>query len=294
MLTKFLAGYSCLCLFVAWEWKFAPVKLIPIRVIMDRTVLGSCLLCFIGFAAFNCYHAYFPSFLQVAHSLSIREAGYIANIFSITSCVLGILVAWVIRQTGRYKRLALYALPLRVLGTLAIIPAVRDPRGTNTRALVLCQCCNALAGAVHVICNTAAVNAAVVHSDLAIVLAVLMLFSSVGSSVGTAVAGAVWTSSMPKLLHEFLPDGQKHLAEELYGSLKRQLERPRGDPVREAVVRAYCVTETRLCVIAAASLPFLVVCLMMWRDLPVRDEDEGGAAVGRDKWKGDGTVEHHD
>lgn len=208
--------------------------------------------------------------------------------------MLGILVAWVIRQTGRYKRLALYALPLRVLGTLAIIPAVRDPRGTNTRALVLCQCCNALAGAVHVICNTAAVNAAVVHSDLAIVLAVLMLFSSVGSSVGTAVAGAVWTSSMPKLLHEFLPDGQKHLAEELYGSLKRQLERPRGDPVREAVVRAYCVTETRLCVIAAASLPFLVVCLMMWRDLPVRDEDEGGAAAGRDKWKGDGTVEHHD
>lgn len=53
MLTKFLAGYSCLCLFVAWEWKFAPVKLIPIRVIMDRTVLGSCLLCFIGFAAFK-------------------------------------------------------------------------------------------------------------------------------------------------------------------------------------------------------------------------------------------------
>ncbi|EKG13083.1 hypothetical protein MPH_09759 [Macrophomina phaseolina MS6] len=53
MLTKFLTGYSALCLFAAWEWKFARVKLIPYRVIMDRTVLGSCLLCFIAFAAFK-------------------------------------------------------------------------------------------------------------------------------------------------------------------------------------------------------------------------------------------------
>ncbi|EOD50332.1 putative siderophore iron transporter mirb protein [Neofusicoccum parvum UCRNP2] len=125
MISKFIAGYSCLCLFVAWEWKFAPVKLIPYRVIMDRTVLGSCLLCFVSFAAFSCYNAYFPAYLQVVHELTIRTAGYIANIFSITSCILGIAFAYIIRQTGRYKQLALLALPLRALGTLALIPAAR-------------------------------------------------------------------------------------------------------------------------------------------------------------------------
>ncbi|KAF9635483.1 putative siderophore iron transporter mirb protein [Lasiodiplodia theobromae] len=245
-LSKFLAGYTSLCLFGIWEWKYAPVHLIPYRVVFgDRTVLGSCLLCFISFAAFNSYHAYFPSYLQVARYLSIREAGYIANIFSLTSCLLGVVFAYL---------------------------------------------ANAVAGAVLIVANQTAVNAAVAHADLAIVLAVLLLFSSVGASVGTAVAGAIWTASMPGLIRDFLPDGKKDLAEELYGSLKKQLEWAPGTDVRDAVVKAYCVTQVRLCIVAAASVPFVVAFVMMWRDLPVRDEDEGG----KDKWKGEGPVEHGD
>lgn len=290
-LSKFLAGYTSLCLFGIWEWKYALVRLIPYRVVFgDRTVLGSCLLCFISFAAFNSYHAYFPSYLQVARYLSIREAGYVANIFSLTSCLLGVVFAYVIRQTGRYKRLGLWALPLRSVGALALIPAVRDPRATSAADVVACQLANAVAGAVLIVANQTAVNAAVAHADLAIVLAVLLLFSSVGASVGTAVAGAIWTASMPGLLRDFLPDGKKDLAEELYGSLRKQLEWAPGTDVRDAVVKAYCVTQVRLCVVAAASVPFVVAFVMMWRDLPVRDEDEGG----RDKWKGEGPVEHGD
>ncbi|KAK0664934.1 Siderophore iron transporter mirB [Lasiodiplodia hormozganensis] len=291
-LSKFLAGYTSLCLFGIWEWKYAPVHLIPYRVVFgDRTVLGSCLLCFISFAAFNSYHAYFPSYLQVARYLSIREAGYIANIFSLTSCLLGVVFAYVIRQTGRYKRLGLWALPLRSVGALALIPAVRDARTTSSAAdVVACQLANAVAGAVLIVANQTAVNAAVAHADLAIVLAVLLLFSSVGASVGTAIAGAIWTASMPGLIRDFLPEGKKDLAEELYGSLKKQLEWAPGTDVRDAVVKAYCVTQVRLCIVAAASVPFVVAFVMMWRDLPVRDEDEGG----KDKWKGEGPVEHGD
>ncbi|OJD40819.1 siderophore iron transporter mirb [Diplodia corticola] len=290
-LSKFLAGYASLCLFGVWEWKYAPVRLIPYRVVFrDRTVLGSCLLCFGSFATFNAYHAYFPSYLQVARYLSIREAGYVANIFSLTSCLLGIAFAYIIRQTGQYKRLALWALPLRGLAAVALVPSVRDPHATSATDVIACQLANAVAGAVLVVANQTAVNAAVAHSDIAMVLAVLLLFSSVGGSVGTAVAGAVWTASMPGLLRDFLPPGKKHLAEELYGSLKKQLEWEPGTDVRDAVVRAYCVTQARLCVVAAASLPFVVVFVMMWRELPVKDEEEDG----KDKRKGEGPVEHGD
>ncbi|KKY25845.1 putative siderophore iron transporter mirb [Diplodia seriata] len=290
-LSKFLAGYTSLCLFGVWEWKYASTRLIPYRVVFgDRTVLGSCLLCFGSFAAFNAYHAYFPSYLQAARFLSIREAGYVANIFSLTACLLGIAFAYVIRQTGRYKRLALWALPLRGLAALAVIPAVRNPHAASAADVIVCQLANAVAGAVLVVANQTAVNAAVAHSDLAIVLAVLLLFSSVGGSVGTAIAGAIWTASMPGLLRDFLPDGKKHLAEELYGSLKKQLEWPPGTDVRHAVVKAYCVTQARLCIVAAASMPFIVVFVMMWRELPVKDEEEGA----KDKWKGEGPVEHRD
>ncbi|KAL1652052.1 hypothetical protein SLS58_000176 [Diplodia intermedia] len=290
-LIKFLAGYTSLCLFGVWEWKYASTRLIPYRVVFgDRTVLGSCLLCFGSFAAFNAYHAYFPSYLQAARFLSIREAGYVANIFSLTACLLGIAFAYVIRQTGRYKRLALWALPLRGLAALALIPAVRNPHATSAAEVIVCQLANAVAGAVLIVANQTAVNAAVAHSDLAIVLAVLLLFSSIGGSVGTTIAGAIWTASMPGLLRDFLPEGKKHLAEELYGSLKKQLEWAPGTDVRDAVVKAYCVTQARLCIVAAASMPFIVVFVMMWRELPVKDEEEGA----KDKWKGEGPVEHGD
>ncbi|KAL1622253.1 hypothetical protein SLS56_008825 [Neofusicoccum ribis] len=296
ILSKFIAGYSCLCLFVAWEWKFAPVKLIPYRVIMDRTVLGSCLLCFVSFAAFNCYNAYFPAYLQVVHALTIRTSGYIANIFSITSCILGIAFAYIIRQTGRYKRLALLALPLRALGTLALIPVVQPHHSTT--AVVGCQLANAVAGAALVVANQTAVNAAVArrHGELATVLAVQLLFSSTGAAVGTAAAGAVWAAAMPGLLRAFLPPARRPLADALYGSLRRQLEWPVGSDVRRAVVRAYCVTQARLCVVAALALPFVVGFVMMWRDLPVVDEEEEEeeGERGRGRWKGDGPVEHHD
>lgn len=52
-LSKPLAGYSCLCLFLAWETKFAPVQLVPYRILADRTVLSCCILSFTSFACFK-------------------------------------------------------------------------------------------------------------------------------------------------------------------------------------------------------------------------------------------------
>ncbi|EOD50855.1 putative siderophore iron transporter mirb protein [Neofusicoccum parvum UCRNP2] len=280
MISQCIAGLSSLLLFGAWEARYAPVPLIPYRVIMNRTVAGSCLLCFGCFVANGCYHTYFPSFLQVVHRLSIRDAGYIANISSITACLCGVSIAWLIRQTGRFKPFGLLAQPIRALGLLCMIPAVARGPSVSTAVLVGCQFGIAISGSMLVAANNTAVNAAVAKKDIAIVIAVLLLFSSVGNSVGTAVGGVVWANSMPRLLREYLPDGKKHLALAIYGSLKKQLAFPDGSEERAAIVKAYCVTETRLCVYAALSVPFVIACVLMWRDVPVRDEMDGRAAEG--------------
>lgn len=244
--------------------------------IRNRTVLGSCLVCFGCFVASGCYHTYFPSFLQVVHGLSIRSAGYIANMSSITACLCGVSIAWLIRQTGRFRPFGLLAQPIRAAGLLGLVPAVaRGPGASTAAALVACQFAIAIAGSVLVAANNTAVNATVAREDVAVVIAVLLLFSSIGSSVGTAVGGVVWSGSMPRLLREYLPPGKKHLALAIYGSLERQLEFPEGSEERDAIVKAYCVTETRLCVYAAVSVPFVLGCVLMWRDVPVRDEMDG-------------------
>lgn len=272
MLAQCLTGTAILLLFGLWESKHAPVPLIPYRVVANRTVAGSCLLCFACFVANGAYHTYLPSFLQVVHRLGIRDAGYVANLSSITACVCGVSVAWGIRHFRCFKPFGLLAQPVRALGLLCLIPAVAGGPDTPTAALVAAQLGIAVAGSVLVAANNAAVNATVAREDVAIVIAVCLLFSSVGHSVGTALGGAVWSASLPRLLRAYLPDGKKHLALAIYGSLKKQLEYPDGSEERAAIVRAYCETEARLCVYAAVSVPFVVACVLMWRDVPVRDE----------------------
>lgn len=272
MLTQCLTGTAILLLFSLWESKHAPVPLIPYRVVANRTVAGSCLLCFACFVANGAYHTYLPSFLQVVHRLGIRDAGYVANLSSITACVCGVSVAWGIRHFRRFKPFGLLAQPVRALGLLCLIPAVAGGPDTPTGALMAAQLGVAVAGSVLVAANNAAVNATVAREDVAIVIAVCLLFSSVGHSVGTALGGAVWSASLPRLLRAYLPDGKKHLALAIYGSLEKQLEYPDGSEERAAIVRAYCETEARLCVYAAVSVPFVVACVLMWRDVPVRDE----------------------
>lgn len=191
---------------------------------------------------------------------------------SITTCLCGVSVAWLIRTTRRFKVWGVLAQPVRAAGLLGLVPVVARGAEAQTRALVAAQFAVAVAGSMLVAANNTAVNAAVARDDVAVTIAVMLLCSSVGNSVGTAVAGVVWAADMPRLLHEYLPPGKKHLALEIYGSLRKQLEFADGSPERAAIVRAYSVTETRLCWYAALSVPVVCACVLVWRNLPVGDE----------------------
>lgn len=48
-------------------------------------------------------------------------------------------------------------------------------------------------------------QASVPHQDLALVCALLLLWSSVGGAIGEAVAGQYWGSHMPENLRKYLP-----------------------------------------------------------------------------------------
>ncbi|KAK8168814.1 MFS general substrate transporter [Phyllosticta citrichinensis] len=271
LISRIVAGCACFGLFVIWEWRYTPSKLIPYNVVMDRTILASCLLCACVFWCYSCYHTYMSSFLQVVHNLSIRDAGYISNIFSITSCIFGIFVAWAISATGRYKWLGFVGLPLLLLGTTLMVSASQPNQ--KLAFLVTCQVLNALAGSTFNITNQMAVMAASSHSHLAVVLALLLLFASIGDSIGTATAGAIWNSSMPDLLERFLPVGSKKDAGAIFGSLKKQLSYAWGSPERTAIIKAYCNTQSRLCFVSACVLPMMIFFVCMWRNLPLREEE---------------------
>ncbi|KAI1491972.1 hypothetical protein F5X96DRAFT_438154 [Biscogniauxia mediterranea] len=82
-------GFLLLAAFPIWEKYYAPVQFFPFKFLMDRTILGSCLLyCFTSLSIY-CWDAYYSSYLQVVHDLTITTSGYVLNALRLTADFLG-------------------------------------------------------------------------------------------------------------------------------------------------------------------------------------------------------------
>ena len=51
------------------------------------------------------------------------------------------------------------------------------------------------------------------------------------------VAGAIWTNTMPDKLAKYLPFLTEEQRAKLYGSIVEAAANPRGDPIREGVIK---------------------------------------------------------
>ncbi|CZT09225.1 related to MFS siderophore iron transporter [Rhynchosporium agropyri] len=267
ILTMISLGIILLLIFVIYERFYAPHPFIPYALLLNRTVLGGCLLCSSRFIAFFCYDGYYTSYLQVVNGLSISQAGYINNIFSIVATLIGLVVGYLIRVTGRFKWVAWIAVPLELVGGLTMA-YFRRPYQTIIY-VVLAQIFIAVAGGAIVICEQMAVMAVVSRDQLPSALALLSLFASVGGALGSAVSGAIWTNTLPRALRLYLPDYAKPDAERIYEDLALQLSYERGSEVRDAIIAAYGMAQLRMCVAATAVLAWGFVWVGMWRDVRV-------------------------
>ncbi|KAH7413399.1 major facilitator superfamily domain-containing protein [Cadophora sp. MPI-SDFR-AT-0126] len=269
-----ILGLVLLAIFGVWERFFATLPFIPYRLLLDRTVIGACLLCASRFIAYYCYDGYYTSYLQVVNGLSISEAGYINNIFSVVGVLIALVVSALIRVTGRFKWIAWIAVPLELVGgaTMAYFRQPYQP----VIYVVMAQVFIALAGGAIVMCEQMALMAVVEHKQVAAVLALLSLFASVGGALGSAVSGAIWTNTLPGALLERLPDYAKGNATAIYEDLALQLSYPRGSEVRDAIIGAYGVAQMRMCIAATFVLMWGFVWVGLWKDVRVNQKQNRG------------------
>ncbi|PVH80947.1 MFS general substrate transporter [Cadophora sp. DSE1049] len=267
-------GLILLAVFGVWERFFASKPFIPYRLLLDRTVIGGCLLCASRFIAYYCYDGYYTSYLQVVNGLSISEAGYINNIFSVVGTLIALVVGALIRITGRFKWIAWIAVPLELVGG-ATMAYFRQPYQPVVY-VVMAQIFIATAGGAIVMCEQMAVMAVVEHKQVAAILALLSLFASVGGALGSAVSGAIWTNTLPGALLERLPDYAKGNATAIYEDLALQLSYPRGSEVRDAIIGAYGVAQMRMCIAATFVLMWGFVWVGLWRDVRVDQKQNRG------------------
>ena len=111
-------------------------------------------------------------------------------------------------------------------------------RGTNSSdaELVMTQVLQGLGGGFAAVCSGVGAQASVPHADVAMVIALVLLWTEIGAGVGGSLAGAIWAGTMPGKLAEYLPDVSQEDRDVLFGNITAIRERPMGDPVRVGVI----------------------------------------------------------
>jgi MFS family permease len=261
-------GILLMIVFAIWERFLAPVTFIPYSLLLDRTVFGACILSTALFLSYFCWNSYFSSFLQVVVDLSVADASYVVQAYTVGTCLSSIAVGLVIRYTGRYKPACLYfGIPLSILG-LGLMIKFRQP-GVNVGYVVMCQIFMAFAAGTVIICDEIAIMAAASHQHIAIVLAVLGVFSNIGGAIGLTIAAAIWQGVFPNKLAEYLPASELPNLPLIYEDITTQLSYPMGSPTRLAIQHAYGDAQKMLLIAGTAVWTLGLVAVFIWRDIKV-------------------------
>ncbi|PMD26044.1 MFS general substrate transporter [Hyaloscypha hepaticicola] len=268
IIAMLVIGILCLMTFVFYEKFLAKRSFIPFYLLKTPSVIGACLLAMFLFISFYTWDATFYNYLQAVHDLSVTNTGYVVNIYSIGSCFWSVILAVIIRTLGRFKWLAMSMLCLEILGVGLMIHFRQPSQGLGY--VIMCQIFIAFGGGSLIICEEMAVMAAAPHENVASMLALIGLFSSVGGAIGQAISAAIYTNKFPLALDIALP-GNATLNAQLYGSLTTQLLYPIGSPERTAVIYAYGEAQWYLTIAATV---FLVPCFIfigVWKDFKVKE-----------------------
>lgn len=125
-------------------------------------------------------------------------------------------------------------LTIRLFGVALMIHS-RSTDASSTE-LVWTQILQGMGGGFAAICSGVGAQAAVPHADLAMVIALVLLWTEIGGGVGGSVAGAIWSGMMPGKLRDYLPALSQDERDELFGNITAVRARPMDDPVRQGVV----------------------------------------------------------
>lgn len=264
-----VAGFILLIAFPIWERFFAPVTFIPYKLLLDRTVfLAGVMFIFVYFNS-AVWGSYFGSMLQVVWNLNVTTASYVQSIYRVVSCFWCLAaVGPAIRITGRFKWIAVFfALPIDMLA-LGLMIHFRQP-GTSVGYIVMTQIFTAVAGGTIVIAGELAMMAPSDHQHMAVIIAVLNLFCSIGSAIGSTVSAAIWTGTFYNNLVKNVPASVN--VADIYASLPNQLSHEWGSPERTGIAQSYADSQRLMLITSICMLSCALIAAAFWRDINVKN-----------------------
>lgn len=269
-------GAVLIAVFIVWERYFAPVKFIPVSLLADRTVFFGGLMFTFIFANSAIWGLYFTSMLLVVWDTGITQATYISNIYRTGSCFSALVLGYLIRRTKRFKWVAAYfAIPLMMLG-VGLMIHFRQP-SQDIGYVVMTQIFTAFAGGPIVIAGEMAMMAPSDHQHVAVIIAILDLFGSVGTAIGSTVSSAIWTGTFKDALTRHLPENAP--VDRIYASLYTQLAYKPGTAIRDGIALAYGDSQRYMLITSVCLVAGGLICVGFWRDIRLTEKQVKGRVI---------------
>lgn len=213
-------------------------------------------------AFYSSVQPYFYSYLQVVQDQSVVTAGRVTQTFSFTATVSAIAVSFLIKYTGRYRPFVTGGCVVYVIGLLLMLCNYKG--GSSTFLILAIQTIVGGGGGLLNVPVQLGVQASASHQEVAAATAMFLTALEMGGAVGSAASGAIWTSSIPKKLREYLPPESQKDAEAIFGKLTKALSYPMGSPTRIAINRAYEETMRKVLIYAVCvTIPLIPLSLLM-------------------------------
>lgn len=269
IIAMIIIGFGMMVLFCFHEYYWAPQPWLPWHFLTDRSMVGTCALNMVYQISYYTWNLYFQSFLQVVFNLTIAEAGYINNTFSVVSGVLLFIVGYAIRRTGLYRWLFYIAVPLYTF-TLGLMIHFRQPNG-NIGYIIMCEIFISIGGAVFILVCQLSVLSAVDHQHTSSAMSLLYVSGAFGGAIGPAISGAIWTNVFPTALARYLPASAQDQVAVIAASLTTQLSYPVGSEERLAIQLAYGYGHTRMLAAGVAFSSLMLIFMFMIKNTNVKD-----------------------
>jgi MFS family permease len=196
VLTALPLSLVCLLLFIYVEDKVAPEPIIPVRLLLRRTVWAACFTNVFSTMAVFIVFFYVPFYLQVnGHSATQAGLRLIPQAFAISSGSIGAGLA--MRKTGRYYLMNCITMAIFITGAALICTLSFSSKTWQTYAYLIPGGFG-YGGMLTV--TLVALIAAVDHQDQAVITSASYAFRSTGSTVGITIGSAVFQNWLNRSL----------------------------------------------------------------------------------------------
>lgn len=252
-----LLSLVLLAIFVYIEDKVAEEPVIPVRLLLDRTVAAACLTNWFTTMGYFGFLFYAPMYFE-ARGLSTSAAGARLIPSSLGSSIGSLSTGFIMKATGKYHALSAASLSTLVAG-MSLLLAFLDESLPAWEPFIIFFLNGVGYGGMLTITLLALISA-VEHDRQAVITSASYAFRSTGSTIGIAVAGAVFQNVLKERLQQELggtKDGAKYIVRlrDSIGAIKQipGFLRHAAELAYINSLRSVWVATLGLCVLGAAT-----------------------------------------